>query len=310
MANRNIAVWILCVAACAAAAWLFSQNRALRREIAGMREERAAAEVQRPKMKDPPRSRPRRSDSPRPEERAMPEAPLPEDPAAWENHSEERLEEAVKGRIAEMRKQTEEARARRREAIAALTPEQKEEQREAFVSKMRERAQKRFNSFVSNTGLDDRQTAAFQSTVDALDTSLRETADSWAEYVRETGSFSRDEQMKFVGHVSILLSEGYDEMDETLTEDWREAEGDVNLMEIVGPEALSSMVEALTETGNEEGLQVIGQIMGGPGGDGGEAPSGLDGIESPGVGGGPGSMGDNGFGSDGPGGFSSDGPGL
>ena len=98
--------------------------------------------------------------------------------------------------------------------------------------------------------------------------------------------------------------------DETLTEDSSEAEGDVNLMEIVGPEALSSMVEALTETGNEEGLQVIGQIMGGPGGDGGEAPSGLDGIESPGVGGGPGSMGDNGFGSDGPGGFSSDGPGL
>ena len=308
MENRNVVFGVLCLAAVAAAAWLFSQNRALRREIGEMRAERAAVEAQRPKMKNPPRSA--RRVSPRAEEPAAQESPRPEDPVAWENVSNERLEEAVKERMAEMRKQTEEARARRREAIAALTPEQKEEQRDAFIGKMRERAQKRFNSFVSNTGLDDRQTASFANTVDALDSSLRETADAWADHVRETGTFSRDEQMTFVGHVSLLLSAGYDEMDETLPEDWRENEGDVNLMEIVGPEALSPMVEALTETGLDEGLQVIGQIMGGPGGDGGEAPSGLDGIESPGVGGGPGGMGESGFGAEGPGGFGADGPGM
>ena len=207
----------------------------------------------------------------------------------------------MKDRIASLRQKAEEARARRREAIAALTPEQKEEQREAFIGKMRERAQQRLKAFVSNTGLDDKQATAFENTVSALDATLRETANAWAEQIRKTGTFSRDAQVKFVGDISTVLSAGYGEMDATLPSSWRDAEGNVNLMEIVGPEAMSSMVEALTESGLEDGLQTIGQIMGGPGGEGGDAPDGLDGIESPGVGGGPGSM-NNPGGMGGPGG--------
>ena len=49
-------------------------------------------------------------------------------------------------------------------------------QREAFIGKMRERAQQRLKAFVSKTGLNESQTAAFESTVSALDATLRETA--------------------------------------------------------------------------------------------------------------------------------------
>jgi hypothetical protein len=308
MQNKSVLSWVLCLAACAAAVWLFSQNRALRREIAQMRAERAAAEARRPPMEIPSRpARPARPEAPR---SGKPDAPRPEmpvmamtptgermDPAEQERFEEmrrlseeERMDAAVNKRMAEMRKKADEERARRREAIAALTPEQKEEQREAFLGKMRERSQRRFVAFVANTGLDDQQAEAFESTIDEVDSSLSETAASWAEYIRENGSFSRDEQMVFAGQVGTVLNAAYAEMDSTLPESWRETEGDVNLMEIVGPEALSPMVEALTDAGLDDELQMIGQIMGGPGGGGGEAPEGFDGIESPGVGGGPGSM--------------------
>ncbi len=311
MENKNIAVSILCVVACAAAAWLFVQNRALRREIATLRTARAA-ETRRPQMKVPPRP-PRRTNPSGPssgpvEQRISPVATRAKQPAGEVKISEESIDAAVKDRIAAMRKQAEDARARRREAIAALTQEQKEEQREAFIGKMRERAQQRLKAFVSNTGLDDKQTAAFESTVSALDATLRETANAWAEQVRKTGTFSRDAQVRFVSDVSTVISAGYGEMDATLPASWRDAEGNVNLMEIVGPEALSSMVEALTESGLEDGLQTIGQIMGGPSGEGGEAPGGLEGIESPGVGGGPGSMSNPG-GANGPGNMGGPGPG-
>lgn len=295
MKNKKLTVVVgVYMLVCAGIVWHFAiQNRALRREIATLRTSRTA-EPRRPQMKFPP-SPPRRASPARPhsgpvEQRIAPVAARTEQPAGEVKISEERIDAAVKDRIATLRQQAEDARARRREAIAALTQEQKEEQREAFIGKMRERAQQRLKAFVSNTGLDDKQAAAFESTVSALDATLRETANAWAEQVRKTGTFSRDAQVRFVSDVSTVISAGYSEMDATLPSSWRDAEGNVNLMEIVGPEALSSMVEALTESGLEDGLQTIGQIMGGPSGEGGEAPGGFEGIESPGVGGGPGSM--------------------
>ena len=237
----------------------------------------------------------------------MPTAPAgAERPGSGEVLAEEKIDDAVRDRIAALRQKVEDRRARRREAIAALTPEEKEKQREAFVGKMRARAQQRLKAFVANTGLDEKQTAAFENTVSALDATLRETANAWAEQIRKTGTFSRDAQVKFVGDISTVISAGYSEMDATLPATWRESEGNVNIMEIVGPEALSSMVEALTESGLEEGLQTIGQVMGRPDGEGGDAPEGFEGIESPGVGDGPGGMnnpgGANGAGGPGPGG--------
>ena len=311
MGNKTLALSILCLLACAAAVWLFMQNRGLRQEIAAMRVERAEKEARRPQMKIPPRPprppRPLPSAAPRIKEPGMPTAPAgAERPGSGEVLAEEKIDDAVRDRIAALRQKVEDRRARRREAIAALTPEEKEKQREAFVGKMRARAQQRLKAFVANTGLDEKQTAAFENTVSALDATLRETANAWAEQIRKTGTFSRDAQVKFVGDISTVISAGYSEMDATLPTTGRESEGNVNIMEIVGPEALSSMVEALTESGLEEGLQTIGQVMGRPDGEGGDAPEGFEGIESPGVGDGPGGMnnpgGANGAGGPGPGG--------
>ena len=310
MGNKTLALSILCLLACAAAVWLLVQNRGLRQEIAAMRAERAEKEARRPQMKVPPRPprppRPLPSAAARLKEPGMLVPTEAERSEGGESLTEDKIDEAVKDRIATLRQKIEDRRARRREAIAALTPEEKEKQREAFVGKMRARAQQRLKAFVANTGLDEKQTAAFENTVSALDATLRETANAWAEQIRKTGTFSRDAQVKFVGDISTVISAGYSEMDATLPATWRESEGNVNIMEIVGPEALSSMVEALTESGLEEGLQTIGQVMGRPDGEGGDAPEGFEGIESPGVGDGPGGMnnpgGANGAGGPGPGG--------
>lgn len=305
----------LAVAAIAAAAWLFAQNRELRKEVASLRAKRMTAEIRRPKMKVPRRS-PVSTSIVR-SERIVP-APEPKVPNTESKPiSESEIEEAVKARLAAQRQQAEEARERRRETIAAMTPEQKESQKEAFLEKMRERSQRRLRVFVEKTGLTKDQTSSFEGTVAALDATLRDTANEWAEQIRKTGTFSRDAQVKFVGDISTVLSAGYGEMDATLPESWRTEDGNVNLMEIIGPEALSAMVEALTEAGLEDGLRTIGQVMGGPEGgpDGGpeggpegeignsDRPDGINGIESPGVGGGPGSVGNPGGITAGPGGM-------
>lgn len=252
----------------------------------------------RPKLRMPPRQA----------EVHMPIAPRSQKPSArfggrdaeTERGGQDAVAAGAAARIAARRKEMAEARALRRAAIEALTPEQKAEQRDAFISKMRERSTRRLSDFVSKAKLSARQTESFEGTVAALDASLRDAAAAWADQIRETGTFSRDAQIKFTGEIAELLSAGYGEMDATLPETWRTDDGNVNLMEIVGPEALAPVVEALTESGLEDGLQTIGQIMGGPSGgpeeNGDDAPlppeeGGMNGIESPGVGEGPGGMG-------------------
>ena len=310
MGNKTLlAISIPCLLICAAVVWLFVQNREIRQEIAALHA-RVEKEARRPQMKVA--SRPLRP--PRPPQPPSVRIQEPSKPVGGEGQDgadefDERIKDAVKGHLASQRQEAKDSRARRLKAIAALTPEEKVAQREAFVSKMRARAQQRLKTFVANTGLDAKQTEAFENTVSALDSTLRETANTWAEQIRNTGTFSRDAQVKFVGEINSVLSAGYGEMDATLPSTWRESEGNVNLMEIVGPEALSSMVEALTESGLEEGLQTIGQVMGRPDGEGGDAPEGFEGIESPGVGDGPGGM-TNPGGANGPGGPGPGGPGM
>ena len=299
--RKTIAISALGAVAAVAAVCLFFQNRALKQEMAAMMAEREAA-IRRPKMRIPPRP-PARPRSLRAEQVSPSPAAHAGNPAGEGAITEERLDQAVNARIAALRQKAEDARARRREAIAALTPEQKEVQREAFIGKMRERAQQRLKAFVSKTGLNESQTAAFESTVSALDATLRETADAWAEQIRKSGTFTRDAQRKFVSDVSTVIRAGYGEMDATLPESWRTADGNVNLMEIVGPEAFATVVDALTESGLEDGLQTIGQIMGGPNGERPDGGPGLEGIESPGVGDGPGGM-------NGPGGMGGPGSGI
>ena len=299
MGNRKtIVIAGVCLLACAGlVAHLAVRNGALRAEVARLQAALRAREARRPRLELPSSRPPRTAPRVRTAERIMPAAGTQPAAPSGERISDEAVDKAVAARIAALKKDAEEARERRREAIAALTPEQKQEQRDAFLERMRERSQQRMRAFVTKARLDAGQTVAFENTVAALDATLRETADAWAERIRKTGTFSRDAQIRFVSEVGTVICAGYGQMDATLPASWRTEDGDVNLMEIVGPEALSSMVEALTESGLEEGLQTIGQVMGGPA----EAPEGLEGLESPGVGGGPGMGGPGGMGG-GPGG--------
>ncbi len=289
MKTRTLTAIAAIAALAVYSAWVTVENATLRRRMAEL-EARPSAVVRRPRMKDAPPPRPQRM---RTETRVgASDQKIPPAPGG-ERISDEAVDKAVAARIAALKKDAEEARERRREAIASLTPEQKAAQRDMFLERMHERAQRRLETFVSRTGLSAEQRSSFENTIAAIDATLRETAEAWAEQIRKTGTFTRDAQVKFVGEVSNVLGAGYGQMDSTLPEDWRKGDGDVNLMEVVGPDALSSMVEALTESGNEDGLRTIGQVMGGPEGGpegaGGEDAQSLQGIESPGVGGGPGS---------------------
>lgn len=231
----------------------------------------------------------------------------PEAPSRGGNRpSAAELEEAVTERLEHLRErrkaQLEELKEKRRN----LTDEQRLAQREAFLEKMRERSTRRLQEFVSRTGLSGSEVESFESTVAAVDVSIREAAESWAQKIRQDGAFNADSRVRFIAEMSSIIGAGFTEMDATLPKGWQEKDGNVNLMEIVGPEALSSVVEALTENGLDDGLQAVGQVMGGPqGGEGGASGPGEgpgEGFEGPdGVQGGPGGV--QGGPGGGPGGF-------
>lgn len=203
------------------------------------------------------------------------------------------IDSAVKERIAAMHKERKAIQEKRKAEMLNLSDEEKSARREAFIAKMHDRAQKRLKEFVQKAGLNTAQTETFSSTVAALDTTLQERTQQWAKKIRETGTFSPDARMRFIGDVVEVLNAGYAEMDATLPSTWRTGDGSINLMQFVGDAAFAPVAEALIETGLEDGLQTIGMLMGGqrgPGGEGGGLPGGPEGMEAPGAGAGPGGM--------------------
>ena len=215
------------------------------------------------------------------------------------------FDQAFKARVAELKREREAERERRRERNRSLSPEEREAQRDSFVNRMRERAARRMKSFVSKAGLNAEQATSFEGTIASLDTSLRDVAESWAQEIRSSKTFNQASKVRFVSDMSGVLSAGYSQMDETLPETWKSSDGNVNLMELIGPEALAPVVEALTENGLDDGLQTVGSLMGGP--EGGEQGGPGEGPGGPGEGGpgegGPGSPGEGPGGPGGPGGF-------
>ncbi len=118
------------------------------------------------------------------------------------------IDNAVKERMAAMRKERKALREKRKEEMLGLSDEEKSARREAFIAKMQDRAQKRLKEFVKKAGLNAAQTDAFSSTIAALDTTLQERTQEWAGKIRETGTFSSDSRMKFVGDVVEVLNAG------------------------------------------------------------------------------------------------------
>ena len=215
MKTRTLTAIAAIAALAVYSAWVTVENATLRRRMAEL-EARPSAVVRRPRMKDAPPPRPQRM---RTETRVgASDQKIPPAPGG-ERISDEAVDKAVAARIAALKKDAEEARERRREAIASLTPEQKAAQRDMFLERMHERAQRRLETFVSRTGLNAEQKSSFENTIAAIDATLRETADAWAEQIRKTGTFTRDAQVKFVGEVSNVL--GSKNRTRRLTVCWR-----------------------------------------------------------------------------------------
>ena len=222
--------------------------------------------------------------------------------------------DAIKKQIEVMRKERKAMREKRKEEMLKLSDEEKSARREAFISKMHERAEKRMKEFVQKTGLNAAQTEAFATTIAALDATLQERTQEWAEKIRSTKTFNQDARMKFVGDVVEVINAGYAEMDASLPATWRTDDGNFNLVQLVGDAAFASVAEALVETGLEDGLQTIGMLMGVQGGsDRGEGPEGRGPGEEGGFpeGGPDGANGPGGSpdGANGPGGMGMGGPG-
>ena len=288
----------LAVVATASAGVLFARNRGLRRDLDDAR--RALAEVNAPAIRVSAPAEARVV-----EVRVGPEASAPEAAkvAAKETPSatpptidDATLEKAIQERMETMRRNREAERERWRRERENETEEQREERRRAFQARMQERASERLAEFAEKTGLDERQGAELENVLTTLDGRVRETAEAWAATIRETGSFSPEARMQFLNDLSALATYAYANLDEVLPEGWRDGDGDLNVFQVIGPDAVDPLLQAAQESNVHGIMPIIGSLVGGgmprgqrgPGGPGG--PGG--GFGGPGGGfGGPGGFG-------------------
>lgn len=183
--------------------------------------------------------------------------------------SEETLEKAVQSRMEQMRQERNAERERRRQEWENQTPEEREARRQEFQQRMQERAAERLAEFVERTGLDDDQYTAFAAEISDLDSRVRQTAEAWAEAIRESGAFGTDARLQLLNDITSLALDSYAALDEALPTSWREADGDYNILQAIGPDALAPLMEAAREANAPGAMAVMGVFMGGPGGRGG-----------------------------------------
>lgn len=200
---------------------------------------------------------------------------------------EDVLEKAIAERDEQRRKERDAERERRRQEWENQTPEEREARHQERLQRMQERAAQRLAEFVENTGLNETQCAALEDEITYLDARLRQTAEAWAASIRESGSFGPDARMQLINDLSALVVDSYAGLDESLPANWREADGNFNLAQVVSPEILSPLFEAAREANIHPGAvgSVMGTLMGGFGGMGGRGPRGGNGGQNGGAGG-------------------------
>lgn len=178
---------------------------------------------------------------------------------------EEVLEKAVADREEQRRQQRAADRERRRQEWENQTPEEREARQAAFRQAMQERAAERLQEFVEKTGLNETQKTAFDAVVFDLDGQIRDVATAWAEAIREGGTFGPDSRLQLIQDISSVILDSYAALDETLPENWREADGNFNILHVVGGEPFGPLFEAAQEAGINPGTigSVMGTFMGG-----------------------------------------------
>lgn len=229
-------------------------------------------------------SAPRSGLKPTGDRRQSPEPVMAKSPDSAEQSS---ARDVLSNQIANVRAHFRAEREKRKAEMLKMSEGEKAERRERFIAKLREKTAARFRKFVDKAGLSEAKAAEFEDTLVALSASVRESAQAWANQINASKSFTNDDRMRFVAEMSTLASAGYQQMDDTLTSAWRGADGDLNLLQMVGGEALAPVVEVLMENEIRGGMQTIGMLMGGPDGDGAEQagegePGGDPGTSNPG----------------------------
>ena len=214
-------------------------------------------------------SAPRFGLKPTGDRRQSPEPVMAKSPDSAEQSS---ARDVLSNQIANVRAHFRAEREKRKAEMLKMSEGEKAERREQFIAKLREKTAARFRKFVDKAGLSEAKAAEFEDTLVALSASVRESAQAWANQINASKSFTNDDRMRFVAEMSTLASAGYQQMDDTLTSVWRGADGDLNLLQMVGGEALAPVVEALMENEIRGGMQTIGMLMGAP-------ESGADGVE-------------------------------
>ena len=294
--NKTLIAFVILLSVSSAA--LLQRNHTLRRDLSEARDALAAVEGAPVIVASPAETRVVEVRVDAPAESSAPTSPAPNAASAAPAVIDEAvLENAVRQRMDAMRREREAERERWRRERENETEEQREARRQEFHARMQERATQRLTEFVEKTGLNDAQCSALESELTDLDGQVRDIAEAWAAAIREGGSFGPEARLQFLGDMSAVALDAYAELDATLPADWRENDGDFNLLHVIGTDALEPMVQAAMETGNPGAMGVVGALMsGGMRGPRGGGPGG--------PGGGPG-----GFPGGGPGGFPGGGPG-
>lgn len=178
---------------------------------------------------------------------------------------EDVLERAVVAREEERRQQRVAERERRRREWENQTPEEREARQAEFRRALEERASERYAEFVERAGLDEGQQRNVEAIFSDLDTRVRESAQEWAETIRSTGGLGPDGRLQLLNELSTLALDSYGWLDEVLPATWREQDGELNVFQMVGPDAMAPLMEAAREVGLHPGTlgSVMGMMMGG-----------------------------------------------
>lgn len=173
-------------------------------------------------------------------------------------------------------------RGRRGDDPSRDDPAVREARRREFAERMREWSEASRTDFIAKTGLDEAKAAKVDGLVFDLNQRVESIVADWVAYIRESGSYDADFNIRFGHDLTGALVAAYDALDEELPAGWRSAAGDFDLMRMIDPDVMRPMMELQREMGQRRGGFFGGFMGGGRGGpprrgDGG-APSNANGA--------------------------------
>lgn len=97
-------------------------------------------------------------------------------------------------------------------------------------------------NFVSRAGLNERQTADFDTLLDGMNLRLGAAVDKWAAIIQSEDDLTEETGVRMMNELSQAMTVTYDEFDRKLGPDWRAKAGPkFGLMNFVDPEVLTPL---------------------------------------------------------------------